>query len=655
MVTSILAAGHTFSACSVPEREFLKDQGGLGGAGERQGDDPTGDGDGDVTGTTDDGAGGSTDSTGGPDGSGGYRQEHKPGTPLSPAAPDALLEPILWNAPVEFGLFLEHAADDVSWSLLDGQLPAGLNLEDDGTLAGRALEWGEFTVTVQAESAAGDRGELPLTMVVQSRSYVAYVMVDNDSGTERLILSNLALDPPTRIDIESAPEVGRIGSMSFSPDGNSFAYLIDEDGNPDDCVVKLVHLEPGAPVAKTVGSAKAACNEPFRWSPDGSAFVHLRLSEGNQKAPALVRARNDEDSYFIYTNQGANTATSIDWVTDELVLYNQAAGNPDLAIDVSESSMTNARALSAATNTLAISSSEGRFYGEAPGGFELIDVDGDETVNFSETDRSVSPHLLYSLLDDADGLLVHDVLSLKDVTPEPVVTIERDFEEDQISFSGSRDRYLTGYFDNQSEGTGLWEYDLENPSAPRGISAPTECVPQPFGERGWWRCFASINGTVQSYLYRPGLDDAFHESLNLGDAIDISPELIVSPDGSSVLQLVTNTASGTIGVHHFSFPELEATAPRKLVSPQNDPSATQAQVIEGIRPVWTADGVFAVFVMDRPIESSVASMAVWAFKTIDEGAPLNVSATNNACQADANAWAGNDCLRISRLIAQPEF
>jgi hypothetical protein len=43
----------------------------------------------------------------------------------------------------------------ITWTIISGSLPAGLNFHDDGTISGTPTEFGNFVITVNAENAAG--------------------------------------------------------------------------------------------------------------------------------------------------------------------------------------------------------------------------------------------------------------------------------------------------------------------------------------------------------------------------------------------------------------------------------------------------------------------------------------------------------------------
>ena len=654
-LTPLLLIISPFSACMVPERNF-PDPGEHGGEGGDLHSDTNSGGQENDPETSDEGSGGTSSSSGGRNGSSTGGVTHTPGTPLELLAPDQLDEPLIWNTRVDFSFGLVAAAEGVVWSIVDGALPQGLSLSAEGQLRGRAQELGEFSVTILASSASGDEGELEVELSVASRSWIAYLLVNHENGETRLFAADLAGASSSPLEIENAPSAGRFGPISFSPDGKSLAYLVDEDGDPADCEVKMARLDgDDSPTAKTVGSAKAACDEPFRWSPDGSAFVHLRLS-GSSRVPVLVRTLSSTESYFIFSNQASANASGIDWVSNDLVLYYKESGSPALALDVTNSALENPRALGTAQSTTHINSDEARLAGPLGNELEVIDVDDDWNVTFSTIDRAVSPGLHYTVLRASDATLhVHTVDSFDMPDPEPVLLIQREVGTTAgvpwVFFSGNTEQILTGYsrYDASGlDGYRLWQLDLTAPAAVEEFEFPVDCAPTRLTS-GWIYCETMELGQTRSYAHRPGFNTVAHATV--GDpAVDtlLHPP-VVAPDWSGILQTWGDTDTATSGVFRFGFSDDDATPTRVRLAPEQDATAVHVMTEVQRRPVWTGDSAFAAFVMDRPT-GSLSSSAVWARYLPGTSTPVNVSTSNATC---SGTTAQNDCLEITQLVSQP--
>ena len=77
-----------------------------------------------------------------------------------------------YTAVLESDFHAEIPSDDLSWELTDGDLPAGLELLNDGTLTGTPTEFGTFTFSVTFslfDSIVSDEKELTLTILEKPR------------------------------------------------------------------------------------------------------------------------------------------------------------------------------------------------------------------------------------------------------------------------------------------------------------------------------------------------------------------------------------------------------------------------------------------------------------------------------------------------------
>jgi hypothetical protein len=89
---------------------------------------------------------------------------------------------------VQLTLTASEASEPIRWSVVEGALPAGLLLGDDGVITGSATEHGSFQATIQARDALGLQGSLVLEVDVAIpelplEAMASDLLADAETGT----------------------------------------------------------------------------------------------------------------------------------------------------------------------------------------------------------------------------------------------------------------------------------------------------------------------------------------------------------------------------------------------------------------------------------------------------------------------------------------
>jgi len=170
----------------------------------------------------------------------------------------------------------DHAGP-VAWSLAEGQLPNGLTLSPDGTLAGEPAENGAFVFSVTASDESGQTDTRQMLLMVDSNNPPVLetdALPDAAIGTPyRAVLDASAGAPPYRWSVKD--EV-MIHGLTLSPDGVLSGVPIDTP--PGDYVVTLVVTDsnPSTPASdeKTFTlTVNEAANGTWVLDPRGDAAI----------------------------------------------------------------------------------------------------------------------------------------------------------------------------------------------------------------------------------------------------------------------------------------------------------------------------------------------------------------------------------------------
>ncbi len=159
---------------------------------------------------------------------------------------------------------------------VEGQLPRGLTLLEDGTLAGTAMVPGTSTFDVTATDAAGNVGARTYTLEIEGPRWVAYtefISTTTPRGSLSL-LDYTAADSTPHLIVD-----GNGVGASFSPDGHWLSYYDFVAPGVDAFVVDVSGARPSAPVALTdVGQVISGAM--IAWSPDAKHVAYGRVVGG---------------------------------------------------------------------------------------------------------------------------------------------------------------------------------------------------------------------------------------------------------------------------------------------------------------------------------------------------------------------------------------
>jgi hypothetical protein len=207
-------------------------------------------------------------------GAGGTDPSAAPGLMISPSSlPDARL-----NRAYVVELAASGGTSPYHFSLVDGALPAGLDLDTAGHLSGTPQAPGRFDFTLQVEDADGARAnaEFPLDVL---RSHWLATETYPSSASSQVLVNLTDLQKP---DAPSIVVEGLSGwSSSFSPDGRwltYYSYISAEQGG-DWYIVDTAGAVPGKP--------RRLLNfqhpDPCKWAADSSRLVCPKQADRDPK------------------------------------------------------------------------------------------------------------------------------------------------------------------------------------------------------------------------------------------------------------------------------------------------------------------------------------------------------------------------------------
>ena len=133
-------------------------------------------------------------------------------------------------------------------------------------------------------------------------------MTDLSQAVQRLVV----FDPEFR-EIYRQDGIGS-GSLAFSPDGKSIAFL---GGSPDQMSLNVLTLDP---LAKPVKIADTGVFYSPRFSPDGSRVVYIEFNSAQEKTGALYSAGRDGAGRKLLDGG----VTSFDFGVNNTLLYFKA-------------------------------------------------------------------------------------------------------------------------------------------------------------------------------------------------------------------------------------------------------------------------------------------------------------------------------------------
>jgi|GEM_PF-6076594 len=569
--------------------------------------------------------------------------------------PERLLRSLVWNVEVDetFGA----GGEEGIWTIEEGSLPDGLSLSSDGRLSGSATELGSFSVSIQVENSGGRKGVVEIELVVESRSWVAYLVFDGEADGYSLGLTDLAPALPVRVSLAEG-EASYITNIQFSHDGKSLVFE-KHTAESDRCELNWVDLSGPSPRAHRVGEGHFRCYTG-KWSPDGKAFATVQhLGAGGaapvELVPAVVRFVDGAPMVA-----GALAADAEDsfrfkgWLGNDKLLAS-FTGGAALVFDVEEDVVSNPRSVGAVTDVWFVDPIRQQYTGWSTSGSLLVNLPGAWSAALPSA-LYLSPGLGYAY--DYANDRVENVYKMEALRDEPLVPtrlIGESFLSNhgpRVWFVGEGERYLFAYDEPLDAPARFWGTDLESEDPVSSGSAP--CSPIHIEGTPWFSC--SIFGdSPQIYAHRAGRHDAFHELVPATGFDSVGVTVAAAPHRSELLFTATDDVTGLRGVYVAELLEDGVLSRTSLVSPLDQADAKQAYD-SGADLAWTGDGMFSVYVMAREVGGAAAlsSYGVWATQRgQEEPTPFNASQTNEHCFASETFPSGNSCKRLESIHVQP--
>lgn len=223
----------------------------------------------------------------------------------------------------EYSIALEAAGgrSPFSFSIEEGALPTGVSLSEAGDLGGKPTEDGTFEFTVTVTDEAERTASAQLLLSVSRKRWLAYVADDDTLGQFLLYVLDLRdpLLPRTLLSTDIQAD-GDVGSFRFSADGTRLAFTADGtvDGESDIYVVDLSGEAPDPALQVNQQRPVGA----FALTPDGNGIAYAVQINENWVLQ-FVDLSGDEPGLPVTV--GPASSSSVNWVTNERVLYRAAA------------------------------------------------------------------------------------------------------------------------------------------------------------------------------------------------------------------------------------------------------------------------------------------------------------------------------------------
>lgn len=615
------------------------------------------------------GAGGLEPTTGGATLAGGAGSDGGAGgASLSPlAVRDFSSPPLIINQPFFGELELDEPVTEVTWRLVEGDLPAGLNLLEDGAIEGIPLAAGRFDATVQAETGSGRTGSTFITLTVETRSWVAFKVQDRGTNQCELIIADLA-DPTGAthsLDVSAVADADDFHHMSFSPDGRRFSYLKHRTaGATDACDLYAVDLAPGeSREARAFTTDPVSCYR-FAWSPSGHAVALEQL--GTRSAPLALRFSDGEAERLPLQGADYQRINAVVWLNDDLLLWGAPSDSGMesrlYAGDLTPVALTNARTLSSMAFPSHVNQTAQRIAGDGVDGQIVIDLDDswngiiprDRATGTTTLARHLDPTINWVVdagetTDGQPNVDIFPVNAFRDTAPEPLLRLE---EGVLIDRAGLRLQVTCGdacHALGSGDDVTLWEAELIAGAEVKHHALPANCA-VPTAHAGPWVTCRTISNGYQHHAHRPGSAVGFFPLL-AAETFTTGSELFVNARGTDASFVAATSSDGVLEVYTVPLREDSTETPVRI-SPTISASVSGAQ---GAYPRWTADGTHVFYVMNRAqTDAELYSQSLWATPVAPTvRPPRNVSASNNGCSTLSTSPLGDSCKRIREVVGQP--
>ncbi len=275
----------------------------------------------DVAGGSGAGQGGDSSEAGAPPGGAATGGDHSPPAGAAGDAPDASLgisPSALPGARLNQAYRAQFSAhggvEPYSFSLVEGTLPAGLDLSSDGLLSGTPSVIGDFDLTLQVKAADDQIADAAYRLSVSRGRWLATQTFVSSASMQSLLSLTDLLDPQSemlRIETESA------SGVQFSPDGRWLVYYAFRSSQEIDWYI--VDTAAAAPERKFLltNSVLGRC----AWAPDSS-----KLACTKQGADPSVLVYFDTRGAALTPGVSLDVADRFVWVDADSLVYAVGAG-----------------------------------------------------------------------------------------------------------------------------------------------------------------------------------------------------------------------------------------------------------------------------------------------------------------------------------------
>lgn len=231
-----------------------------------------------------------------------------------------------FNAPYAVQLEVE-GSETLTFGISEGDLPAGLVLNEQGAIVGTPTEDGEFSFTVSVSNSAGE-DSVELVLFVSRKPWLFYLA--NEAAEQQMTLYAIdtsAASLTKHVVSDGMPASASVSAFELSANGSRLAYTADVLTNDvlDLYVVALSRDAVGLPLRLETGGLPVG---HFALTPSGEGIAYQV-----ETAPDVweYRFRDLTDPEAEVVTIGASMAAEpwhrMLWVTESRVVYSTDAGN----------------------------------------------------------------------------------------------------------------------------------------------------------------------------------------------------------------------------------------------------------------------------------------------------------------------------------------
>ncbi len=161
--------------------------------------------------------------------------------------------------------------------LVEGELPSGIDLDEDGRLEGAPTEPGEFSFRVRVNDLGGNEAERDYVLRVSGPRFLAYTTFISTTSTRSAVkivdVTRSTLAPITLLDED-------VGGIAFSPDGRWLSFFNFEGPSKTDVYLVNTAGESPGPLMPLLDEGHIDKWWSYTWSPDATAIAYIKVSGG---------------------------------------------------------------------------------------------------------------------------------------------------------------------------------------------------------------------------------------------------------------------------------------------------------------------------------------------------------------------------------------